>query len=104
MTRLCFLAACFLSLAAVAELSAQPVRKVEFNRDVRPILADNCFICHGPAKTTRKAGLRLDTQAGLFADEIVVPGQLAKSKLWERVSSPNPKQVMPPSSKGRPLT
>jgi hypothetical protein len=96
-------AVCILSFA-VADLGAQPAGKVEFNRDVRPILADNCFICHGPAKSTRKAKLRLDTHDGLFADETVVPGQLGKSKLWQRVSSHDPEQVMPPASKGRKLT
>ena len=39
---------------------------ISFNRDVRPILAENCFFCHGPDPGTRKAGLRLDTEAGLF--------------------------------------
>ncbi len=76
-------------------------RTVEFNRDIRPILADNCFTCHGPAKSTRKAGLRLDTQDGLFAEEIVVRGQPSMSKLWQRVSSPDPKHVMPPPGKNR---
>jgi hypothetical protein len=90
-----------LSLAAVSTGMAQPARPVEFNREVRPILADNCFTCHGPAKATRKAGLRLDTQEGLLAEEIVVPTQPAKSKLWERVSSPDPTHVMPPPGKNR---
>src|SRR5438067_11404256 len=96
--------ALLLSPAALHADESRPGGKVEFNRDIRPILSDTCYTCHGPAKSTRKAGLRLDTQDGLFADEVVVPGQLGKSKLWERVSSPDPKQVMPPSSKGRPLT
>src|SRR5437773_10717256 len=101
MTRLPLLAACFLSLAVAAELSAQSPRKIEFNRDVRPILADNCFLCHGPAKSARKAGLRFDTQDGLFAEGVVVPGQPGKSKLWDRVSSQDSKHVMPPPSKTR---
>jgi hypothetical protein len=101
MIQLRIVAACLLSLGAAASISAQPPRKIEFNRDIRPILADNCFTCHGPAKSTRKAGLRLDTQDGLFAEEIVVAGQPQKSKLWQRVSSPDPKHVMPPPGKNR---
>src|SRR6516165_4267293 len=98
-------AVCLVVLTSSAGLHAQPPRKIEFNRDVRPILADNCFLCHGPAKSARKAGLRFDTQQGLFAEDVVVPGQLGKSKLWDRVSSQDPKHVMPPPSKNRkPLT
>ncbi len=104
MKRLLPLAACLLSVPA-AEVAAQPALPVQFNRDVRPILADNCFTCHGPAKSARKAGLRLDTQDGLFAEEVVVPGRPGQSKLWERISSRDPKQVMPPPAAGRkPLT
>jgi hypothetical protein len=105
MKRLLLLAVCLAALTYAPALQAQPARKVEFNRDVRPILADHCFTCHGPAKSTRKAGLRLDTQDGLFGDEIVVAAQPGKSKLWERVSSADPKHVMPPPGKNRkPLT
>src|SRR5205085_2623528 len=98
------LAACLCSLVCAGDLAAQPLRRVDFNRDVRPILADNCFTCHGPAKSARKAGLRFDTQEGLFAEETVVPGQPGKSKLWDRVSSTDPKHVMPPPSTGRKLS
>ncbi len=51
-------------LAAV--LPAHAADKIQFNRDVRPILADNCFACHGPDSNHRKAGLRLDTKEGFF--------------------------------------
>ena len=94
-------AVCLVVLTSSAGLHAQPPRKIEFNRDVRPILADNCFLCHGPAKSARKAGLRFDTKDGLFAEDVVVPGQPGKSKLWERVSSQDPKHMMPPPSKSR---
>jgi hypothetical protein len=105
MKHLSLFAACVFALVLPAELGAQPARKIEFNRDVRPILADNCFLCHGPAKSARKAGLRFDTQDGLFVEDVVVPGKPGKSKLWERVSSSDPKHVMPPPSKTRqPLT
>jgi hypothetical protein len=101
MKRLPFLIACLLPFAGVSRLAAQPTRPVEFNRDIRPILADHCFTCHGPAKSTRKAGLRLDTRDGLFAEEIVVPGKPQSSKVWERVSSTEAEHVMPPPGKNR---
>src|SRR5262245_23124781 len=53
-----------LLLALAGTLQAQTV---EFNRDIRPILADHCYACHGPDSGKRKAGLRLDTEAGAFA-------------------------------------
>src|SRR5262249_33780735 len=105
MKRLALLVGCLWSLAAGgAELAAQTVRKVEFNRELRPILADNCFTCHGPAKSARKAGLRFDTRDGLFVEDTVVPGEPGKSKLWERVSSKDAQHVMPPPSTGRKLS
>jgi hypothetical protein len=82
--------------------------QVEFNRDIRPILSDTCYTCHGPARSTRKARLRLDTQEGLFSDlgesRVVVPGKLNESELWRRVSAADPKKRMPPPTSGRKLT
>jgi hypothetical protein len=81
---------------------------VEFNRDIRPILSDTCYTCHGPAKSARKGGLRLDTKAGAFADlggyHAVVPGNLKESQLWQRVSSDDPGERMPPSKSGKKLS
>jgi hypothetical protein len=82
--------------------------KVEFNRDIRPILSDTCYTCHGPAKSTRKARLRLDTRDGLFSDlgeaRVVVPGKLHESELWRRITAANPNKRMPPVSSGRKLS
>jgi hypothetical protein len=88
---------------------ARSAGKVDFNRDIRPILSNHCYACHGPDSSKRKAGLRLDRKAeaqrklrnGGFA---VVPGHLRKSVLWQRVSSDDETEVMPPPSLGKPLS
>ena len=86
-------------------LAAEPV---DFNRDIRPILSDNCFECHGPDAEQRQTELRLDTRDGLFrkTDEhsSVVPGDLAKSELFRRITSSDPDERMPPDDSGRKLT
>ena len=73
---------------------------VQFNRDVRPILADACFHCHGPDSASRKADLRLDRAENVFRskDPLVVAGKLDDSPLWERISSDDPSLIMPPPS------
>src|ERR1700722_13705721 len=81
---------------------------VVFNRDIRPILSDTCFRCHGPDAKKRKAGLRLDTDAGAFADldggKAFVPGQLSHSLAWKRISAADERQQMPPRQSPRQLT
>ncbi len=78
-------------------------RPIDFNREVRPILSNRCFACHGPDAAKRKGlskPLRLDTEAGAFADlggyAAVVKGKPDESELIERVNSDDPDQVMPP--------
>lgn len=70
--------------------------KMEFNRDIRPILSDKCFHCHGFDPKTRKADLRLDEREAAVADGHIVPGDAAKSLIIERVMSHDPDDVMPP--------
>src|SRR5260221_13824936 len=82
---------------------------LEFNRDVRPILADRCFRCHGPDAGARKRELRLDLEEGsraLLKDQkrAIVPGDLAQSELARRIQSHDPDEVMPPPSLHRPLS
>src|SRR5712691_8831960 len=80
----------------------------EFNRDIRPILSDICFQCHGPDKAKRKADLRLDTEEGAFADrggyQVIVPGNLAESVLFQRLTAADETKRMPPIKSGRRLT
>ena len=88
---------------------AQPV---DFNRDIKPILSNTCFKCHGPDAAERKGGtkkrpLRLDTEEGAFAENAgttpVVPGHPEKSEVIARITSQDDEQVMPPKKNGKPL-
>ena len=86
--------------AVVAATPASPAR-ISFNRDIRPILSENCFACHGPDSANRQAGLRLDTfeQATAELDSgawAIVPENLDESELLARVVSDDPDTVMPP--------
>lgn len=76
--------------------------KVDFNRDVRPILADNCFNCHGPDEKTRKAKLRLDTREGALPSlNLKVP---TESELIKRILTDDATDHMPPASTGKKVT
>ncbi len=81
---------------------------IEFNRDIRPILSDNCFACHGPDKNKRKADLRLDTEEGAFAKRgetvILVPGKPEQSELYRRITAHDEKLRMPKATFGKRLT
>ena len=99
-----------LSLAApVGTLLFAADQTVEFNRDIRPILSDNCFACHGPDEKTRQAGLRLDVAeqakmklaSGAMA---LVPGKLGESELARRIVAADPTEQMPPADSGKTLT
>ncbi|MEA2736061.1 MAG: hypothetical protein QOE14_2512 [Humisphaera sp.] len=91
----------------MAKPQAAGGRKIDFNRDIRPILSDNCYACHGPDAGHRKADLRLDTKDGLFAvkDDVaaVVPGKLDDSVMWLRVSSDDEEFRMPHHSSNKRL-
>ncbi len=82
---------------------------IDFNRDVRPILSNNCFACHGFDEQTREANLRLDTREGATSTEngvaAIVPGDPGQSELIARVSDTDSDTVMPPAeSHKKPLT
>jgi len=63
---------------------------VDFDRQVRSILSDNCFTCHGPDEKKRMLGIHFDTKEGAFGKPgVIVPGDSAHSKMYLRVSNPN---------------
>ena len=88
--------------------AASAKHPVDFNREIRPILSDNCYACHGPDAGKRKAGLRLDQRDGALAklksgDFAIVPGQSEKSSLVARITAKDDDQ-MPPEDSGKQLT
>ena len=86
-----------------AASAQEPARESpEFNRDVRPVLAEACLACHGPNENTRQADLRLDTDA--FIGRVVVPGDAEASPLFQRLTQADRIGKMPPVSSGRSLT
>ncbi|MFM8891052.1 MAG: DUF1549 domain-containing protein, partial [Planctomycetia bacterium] len=81
---------------AVAAGSSPPPERLSFNRDIRPILSDACFQCHGPDAGRRQADLRLDVRDAAVAAGAIVPGKPADSPLVARITSTDPDTVMPP--------
>lgn len=102
------LLACCVSVASAASAQDGSPQKVSFNRDVRPILSDNCFLCHGPDKGTREADLRLDTADGLAADldglSLIVAGEPEESELFLRLTAFDPRDRMPHPKSGKELS
>jgi hypothetical protein len=95
--------------SAIADQPANRAAKLSFNRDIRPILSDNCFRCHGPDEGTREAGLRLDrrehaVRAGESGKPAIVPNAVADSEALRRIVSDNADLRMPPPNSGKTLT
>jgi mono/diheme cytochrome c family protein len=92
-------------LAAAQKVRTVPTaQRIQFNRDIRPILSDNCFACHGPDRNKRQANLRLDQRPSALEHGAIVPGNVAKSKLVDRINTANAALQMPPASFNKTLT
>jgi hypothetical protein len=78
--------------------------ELEFNRDIRPILSENCFQCHGPDSHKREAELRLDTREGALEMDSIVPGAPDHSEIMVRITSNDPDEIMPPRGSHLALT
>src|SRR5678815_1101951 len=103
-----FAISCWVLLPAGLVAADAKTTKVDFNRDIRPILSDNCYACHGPDSGKRKAGLRLDLKEGAFAQLksdafAIVPGHPEKSALVARITAKDD-DLMPPEKSGKHLT
>lgn len=94
-------------LVCVATLRAQET-PIDFGRDIRPILSDRCFHCHGPAAEDRQGELRLDRKEDAMADRngypAISPGQPEKSELWKRISTADEFERMPPADSNKTLS
>jgi len=98
-----------LAFATVSHADDPLPERVQFNRDIRPILSDVCFQCHGPDQNQRKGNLRFDTEAGAFADlgdgrHAIVANRPDQSELIARIESTDLDVQMPPKDLDRPLT
>lgn len=94
--------------SAVEKSTDGPTAAVQFHRDVRPILSNHCYLCHGPDAESREADLRLDTRQGLYGeassgDPIVKPSQPEASELWRRITAEHADERMPPAELNKPL-
>ncbi len=89
----------------VLPATCEAAEGVDFNRDIRPLLAKHCFVCHGPDEGTREADLRLDIadaeNSGAY--QVIEPGQHDASELITRITSDDPDTRMPPAKHGPPL-
>jgi hypothetical protein len=102
------LAACLSVVLTSSAVADESVRPVDFDRDIRPILSDKCFTCHGPDEQQRASGLRLDVRESAFAardgKSAIVPNDLNASVLHQRITSTDADQKMPPEDSGQELS
>jgi len=97
-----------LIVVGISLLFSLHLSAVDFNRDIRPILSDKCFACHGFDEETREADLRLDTKEGAFVDlggyQAFEPGKLDDSEAWIRITTDDEDDIMPPTDFHKKLT
>ena len=97
----CFSLAGASALAERAGTSGQGTAPVSFNREILPILSNNCFACHGPDENKRETKFHFDTRERRVAKKgVIVPGNAAGSFLIQRVTDPDPDERMPPADRG----
>lgn len=100
---LCVSTASFLSTSFLLSLSLQAA-EISFNKDIRPLLVEHCFACHGADSAARKAELRLDRRDDAVEHGAIVPGDVDSTVMLDRIYSDDPEEVMPPPSTKKPLS
>lgn len=100
---------CLVLTPALGTRKSHAAAPIDYNRQVRPILSENCYGCHGPDEKKRKAGLRLDQKDSAFGElksgeHALVAGDLEKSALAKRIISKDPEEIMPPAKSGKKLS
>src|SRR6266852_2463901 len=98
------LAMSFGCLVFALAVSGGAAEQISYNRDVRPILSDKCFFCHGPDKNKRKGKFRLDVREDAVAKKAIVPGHPEASELIRRIRATAEDEVMPPPESHKQLT
>src|ERR1043166_9001188 len=98
------IAALLLASCAATGAAAKSPDKVTYNRDIRPILSDKCFFCHGPDQNKHKGKLRLDVREEAIKKEALVPGKPDQSELIRRIFTTNTDDLMPPPESHKTLT
>src|SRR5262245_56521920 len=98
-----------LSLGLLAGAQEPPPGKIHFNRDIRPLISDNCLKCHGPDAKANTSGVRLDTREGALAEIekgrfAIVPGKPERSELYLRLATTDKSDKMPPAKSNKSLS
>src|SRR5256885_2054172 len=102
--RLLILAVCLLVFGRAQFSAAEASEKISYNFQIRPLLAANCYQCHGPDEKRRKKELRLDDRDTALKKNTIVPGHADDSKLIKRILSDDPEEIMPPPETHRTLS
>jgi hypothetical protein len=98
-------ATCLCMISAALLQAAEPsAGKVKFNRDIRQLLSDSCYHCHGPDDKHREADLRLDQRDAALTAKALIPGKADQSELIKRINETDPMSIMPPPESGKKLT
>ena len=97
------------TLSAAATFASAQQQPVDYNRQIRPLLANHCWKCHGPDAAQRQAGLRLDVRESAVAaaesgERPIVPGNPEKSELVRRITAADAGERMPPEDENKPLS